>query len=1390
MMIVNPYAKKKSTAPVSLAVASPPRPKAGSKPQIVTKTTPVVAASVQVAKAPAPAPCLPPAPQPPQPPAIKSAPHVKPKPKHTPTPKVLPQKSAAAALTLKPNKVSLKSQLKKQIQDLKRAKQAQIHRKQQQQLDLERKRQRELLEARRIKELRLKEQERNAKEQERLERERIRQEESARKQEEKQKRMEEKQKLEQERLRQKELKRLQQEEERRQQQIILKQQQQQHQQHQQQQQHHQQQQQQQHQRRLEMQRQIQVQQHYMQLQAMGHVAPFSHLAAEAATPFFQRIPMNHSMAQVTPSPHAIKAPMVPVTRNIGLVGADESSSVQAKSKSNQPDSKQETVVGNQSSLNKETAEAKQPADSSVANLESKFDDSATNSASIVVPESSSSAGQPPLDIKLSASPQVAASFPKNPEVVLPVESAAPPVLRQVAAIESSPSASVPLVVVPWALQDKQASATNVSSTTPPVPLPVAPEKASSSDVEQPASKVTSAPSISIPVVTATAPPPQQLQQGSPEPGVASSSIVTTTTDSHPSAAGPSNAAATLITPLTPHDVTLNQSSLQGMLQPWMPAAPVPQNMWQQPMAPTTPWAAQMMYGGQSASRYPPQSNNNNNINNNNHMMSPWMMAAAPRNTNPMATSTSMMTMMLGNSHGWYSAQNNPSMSQLPMTAWPQAHPKPIRSKPRAPKKPQFEAPERLVAALEPPSPFDHTHYLLSETIVIVRKQDENFGVNIKCEKRSVLVDPDWLKARNNPSASKPKPTDSPMVVAQSTKEEDSKTPNTPDATNPGTKILAKTSSENCTGVVDEKKQGDSSPIEEKSTEAPQNKNIGGENETPSNSSPLTAAAGEKKPVGLPLNNTLVEEKDQKHSSQSVAVIEEKKPLDSMMNDNVAEEKILANPTQSTDDVQEKSTTSKASGVEEDAKATSESFKENDPINVTGVSNDYSSALGSVKETGSASQSKKKRRRRANLGVMMVDDPSKQNSRHDGTGCLLLKPGDIILSINGQEVAGRTFPEACGIFSACKAEDGQLEIRATLVVARRKEIRAVPKPEVVPKPVQVKKVLPLPKTTTVATTSRDLSNLELAFLAKCVVDAGANPQRLFGQSTLEDHFRQATSVFHLATATDSVILPRSFETIKDKWGQITRKIERTMVEQAIEFWKSQWGLESESVRQLGMPFITDAHRSAMRNLPRPPKGCRCGREDHEFVHDPKCFLYSDLRRLAPDYDPRVGTTKQNLAASKFKNLNAVETAFKDRVVKLKTEKDSEEAEARFVAHMENIQVNKCKKAVFAPTLSAMILSTVFQLQDEFQEPEDNEESVEITKEMDIDSDDDSDSDEEDDVPLVALGKRKMASSSEQGTKKQKIDGPQLSYTFLAGLLSHISTTWGHVYREPSHEDYAW
>ena len=46
------------------------------------------------------------------------------------------------------------------------------------------------------------------------------------------------------------------------------------------------------------------------------------------------------------------------------------------------------------------------------------------------------------------------------------------------------------------------------------------------------------------------------------------------------------------------------------------------------------------------------------------------------------------------------------------------------------------------------------------------------------------------------------------------------------------------------------------------------------------------------------------------------------------------------------------------------------------------------------------------------------------------------------------------------------------------------------------------------------------------------------------------------------------------------------------------------------------FTSDAGRSTLRQLPRPFRGCRCKRDDHEYLHDPKCLLYRDVCRLVP------------------------------------------------------------------------------------------------------------------------------------------------------------------------------
>jgi hypothetical protein len=155
----------------------------------------------------------------------------------------------------------------------------------------------------------------------------------------------------------------------------------------------------------------------------------------------------------------------------------------------------------------------------------------------------------------------------------------------------------------------------------------------------------------------------------------------------------------------------------------------------------------------------------------------------------------------------------------------------------------------------------------------------------------------------------------------------------------------------------------------------------------------------------------------------------------------------------------------------------------------------------------------------------------------------------------------------------------------------------------------------------------------------------------------------------------------------------------------------------------------------------------------------------------------------------KDLKAVESAYKNRIVRLKEATENEMKEARFVARMEEIQTKELKKAVFAPNLSSMLLSAIFELQREF--------SV-STQEADHSDDEDEamdEGDDDDDVPLVALGKRKSdeTEDNQKGEKQQKRvnrEDPKISLEYLIRVLEYISKTWGHCYREPSHEEYAW
>jgi hypothetical protein len=282
----------------------------------------------------------------------------------------------------------------------------------------------------------------------------------------------------------------------------------------------------------------------------------------------------------------------------------------------------------------------------------------------------------------------------------------------------------------------------------------------------------------------------------------------------------------------------------------------------------------------------------------------------------------------------------------------------------------------------------------------------------------------------------------------------------------------------------------------------------------------------------------------------------------------------------------------------------------------------------------------------------------------------------------------------------------------------------------------------------------------------------------------------------------------------------RSIEQSMNEAAIAHWTSQWKIEAENMGisdDLQVSYLSDAQRSALRELPRPAKGCRCGRMNHAHVNDNRCVLYRNLRDLsASQVEPEKRKKESKLV--KMSNLNVVETAFKDRILKLKEETEREEEEARFVSEMEELQVVRRKVAVFVPSFTAMILSAITDLSGEVSDIDDvagdtgaaterSEQTVASTdseaERIHVDRVDDDD-DDDDDLPLMALGKRSGPSPQEPETKRIKTQDTEksddekkivkdklpLDLSFLAKVLRYISHTWGHLYKEPSDAGFAW
>lgn len=110
----------------------------------------------------------------------------------------------------------------------------------------------------------------------------------------------------------------------------------------------------------------------------------------------------------------------------------------------------------------------------------------------------------------------------------------------------------------------------------------------------------------------------------------------------------------------------------------------------------------------------------------------------------------------------------------------------------------------------------------------------------------------------------------------------------------------------------------------------------------------------------------------------------------------------------------------------------------------------------------------------------------------------------------------------------------------------------------------------------------------------------------------------------------------------------------------------------------------------------------------------------------------------------------------RIQRIQQEIEADEKEAEFVNEMELRQV-RSGSAIFAPSLTVCVVSAIAAIIDKKQQEE------HIAQDKD---------DDDDDVPLA------------------KVAVKHLTRATLAEIALYISRTWGSVYLEPSHSQFAW
>ncbi|KAL7542135.1 LOW QUALITY PROTEIN: hypothetical protein ACHAWF_007101, partial [Thalassiosira exigua] len=535
------------------------------------------------------------------------------------------------------------------------------------------------------------------------------------------------------------------------------------------------------------------------------------------------------------------------------------------------------------------------------------------------------------------------------------------------------------------------------------------------------------------------------------------------------------------------------------------------------------------------------------------------------------------------------------------------------------------------------------------------------------------------------------------------------------------------------------------------------------------------------------------------------------------------------------------------------------------------------ASGAPRPSGAAgvpeplAKPRKPRRKRVQYGAAIVTDAA----RAACAGATRLRPGDVVVEVNGRSVGGRTFAEACRAIQVTSTFCSNVgAIRCVLQVARVADAPRRPPapaalspsgPPVVPagggasssfppmaSPAATGAVVAAPTWASTAGPPAAAAAPVAPPPAVAPIPSLATP----GPGVLDGEFSDAewtalvrglTRVPREALYSGTPLLPtsparvldailerdaadvgseggrlgrRTRRALEEKLARESRKVAAEAERRAASYWTLLWDADPFDGRW------TDAERSVLRDRPRPPRGCRCGSSDHDYVNHPSCPLYRDVRKFREarcaivrggeeETVPRrrsPGETKKPAAdappSSSRRSVAAKgerERARFDRIAKDRAEAEAVEAEARFVLEMERIQSSEMGRAVVAPrSRCVLVLSAVASIAEGATGEGGRASSAagrEGTPDGGADGSGEDDSDEED-LPLASLVRGDYGSKRTErggggrpptpdrqrghegapdrwGEKKEGWD--VLSPFFLAKILRHASLVHGHLFQ---------